>query len=170
MERWKSIADIGYPTYEVSTEGRIRNIRTNRVLRFSQLPNGVLKVGLIPEKGMQPRTITVAPTVAHAFLPAAGDHFNTVININGDRADCRVENLAWRPRWFAIKFNRQLSRDRPLVETRLIDIDTGRVYANSLDLATAHGLLESDVVLSCVNHKPMFPTRHNIRFYDQENR
>lgn len=166
MEKWKDLADIGYPNYEVSTEGRIRNIHTGRVLRFTTMPNGVLKVGLIPEKGEMPRTITVAPTVAHAFLPAAGENFNTVININGDRSDCRVENLAWRPRWFAIRFNRQLRRDRPLVEAKLVDVDTGRVYADSLDVATSHGLLESDVIISCVNHKPMFPTRHNIRFYE----
>lgn len=164
MERWKDLADIGYHAYEVSDQGRIRNKRTGRVLRFTTMPNGVLKVGLIPEKGELPRTITIAPTVAHAFLPIAGENFNTVININGDRSDCRVENLAWRPRWFAIKFNRQLNNPRALVETNLIDIDSGRLYVDSRDLATSHGLLETDVILSCVNHKPMFPTRQRIRF------
>jgi len=87
--------------------------------------------------------------VASAFIKKDVDTFDTPINLNGDRADCRADNLMWRPRWFARRYNRQF-KSAPLfrIDDPVYCVDTEELFPNSFEAACRYGLLESDVVKS----------------------
>lgn len=63
IEEWRSVED--YPNYEVSSLGRVRNVRTGRVLKNGYFKNGYVKITLTNGK---PRTFTMHSLVAHAFI------------------------------------------------------------------------------------------------------
>ena len=70
-----------------------------------------------------------------------------------------VENLAWRPRWFAIKYNQQFRHpyENPIM-FQMVDLKTGEVSENSIECAQRYGLLEQDLVLSILNRTYVWPT------------
>jgi hypothetical protein len=97
--------------------------------------------------------------VAKAFLDPESEPFDTPINLDGDRHNNRVENLVWRPRWFAIKYNRQFRYpyENP-IHARIIDLKTRELSENSFECACRYGLLEQDLVLSILNRTYVWPT------------
>lgn len=89
-EEWKKIA--GYPNYSVSSIGRVRNDKTNKLLRPGRQSNGYLTVALCHD-GKQ-RSHLVHRLVAVAFLP--NERSKPQVNHkNGARDDSRLENLEW---------------------------------------------------------------------------
>jgi NUMOD4 motif len=159
-EKWKRIDE--FPLYDVSTYGRIRSERREEGLALSQNQYGVVQIGLFKD-GIQHHR-GVARLVAHAFLPRTMPAFDTPINLDGDRWNNNVENLVWRPRWFAVKYNHQFQvSPYKSIEQPLEDIRTGLVSENSLDCATTYGLLEEDLVESIENHTYVWPTYQQFR-------
>jgi hypothetical protein len=136
--------------------GRVRNDKTERILELNVNQQGVQFVGLM-KNGVQYHR-GVALLVAHAFVPHAYPQFDTPINLNGDREDCRAENLVWRPRWFAIKYNQQFHERYDFgFPNRVRNEKTGEIYANSWECAIANGLLERDLVMSIFNRTYVWP-------------
>ena len=90
MEIWKTI--IEYPNYEVSSEGRVRNTKTGRVLRPCTNKDGYQRVGLRLNGGQN--RILIHRLVAHSFIPNL-ENKPQVNHINGIKTDNRVENLEW---------------------------------------------------------------------------
>lgn len=154
-EVWKVIED--FPKYSVSTLGNVRRDVSGRNLRFTPNLYGVVCVGLM--KGPVQRNRSVPRIVAQAFIPQPNPAFDTPINLDGDRFNNRIENLMWRPRWFAILYNRQFHDpyDFP-INKPIRDLKTGDIFANSFACAQAFGLLERDVVLSILNRTYTWPT------------
>lgn len=98
--------------------------------------------------------------VAKAFIEKPYPQFDTPINLNGDRTDCRVENLDWRPRWFAIKYNQQFvhAYDRgPMITNKIRNTKTGVISQNSWACAIKYGLLELDLYVSIYNRTYVWP-------------
>lgn len=155
IETWK-IIDL-FPDYEVSDQGRIRNWLTERILAINDNQYGVPQVGLMRDHIQHHRSVTLL--VAKAFLPYVGGPFDTPINLDGDRHNNRLENLLWRPRWFAIRYNQQFRRpyENPILNP-VVDLKTEEVSENSLECAKRYGLLEKDVVLSILNRTFTWPT------------
>lgn len=161
MTSWKQVE--GFPTYSVSTSGDVRNDRTGRLLHCTQNQSGVLHVGLMRAQKQYRRS--VALLVANAFLTDSGlgegraALFDTPINLDGDRTNNNVRNLMWRPRWFAVKYNRQFhKRYRFPIVTPVKDVKSGEISEDSFAAAVRYGLLEEDVVLSIANHTLTWPT------------
>ena len=118
---------------------------------------GVVNVGLMSD-GIQYKR-SVALLVAQTFIPRPFGPFDTPINLNGSRLDNRVENLMWRPRWYAVKYNRQFEeRFRHHIPYPIKDLKTGELTENSLACAMRYGLLEKDIVLAILNHTYVWPT------------
>jgi hypothetical protein len=109
MEVWRQIYE--FPGYSVSNMGRVRNDETGRIMALSRNQYGIVNVGLVLGRKQYKRS--VALLVADAFLPTwESEVFTSPIHLNGDRSDCRAENLMWRPRWFAAKYHRQFKTGR----------------------------------------------------------
>jgi hypothetical protein len=156
-EEW--VAVEGFPGYSVNRRGQVRKDSTGRVLHVRLNQFGVPYVGLMRD-GQRHQSVRSLPRlVAKAFIPQTHDAFDIPINLNGDRTDCRVENLMWRPRWYAVYYNNQFADryDNP-INAPIRDADSDDEYPNSLAAACANGLLEREVVLSILNLTPAWPT------------
>lgn len=159
MEKWESLDTLGFPGYKISSEGEVRNARTDNPLRLSPNQYGVVRVGLMSQEEGRQKTLSLPRLVANMFVPGKSAQFNTPINLNGDRNDNSAKNLVWRPRWFAVKFFHQFEESQiPLWETKFFDVETSEEYENSREAACKHGLLEEDVMKAIVNGTPCFPT------------
>ena len=153
-ERWKKIR--GFPDYSVSNTGLIRFDKRKRLLSQYENQYGVVCIGLMKD-GIQ-RHRSVPLLVATAFLPRMRPPFDTPINLDGDRHNNHVENLAWRPRWFATKYNRQFREPYPHPINRPVkNVQTGLIFDNSLEACKYYGILEEDLVLSIMNRTVTWP-------------
>lgn len=159
MEHWKPIDD--FPGYSVSDLGNIRTDKSGRILSLGETQWGLVQVGLMRNGVQYHRSVPLL--VARAFLPLVHDFaagaFDTPINLDGDRRNNRLDNLAWRPRWFAIKYNQQFRQpyDNP-IGVPIVDMKTGAVSQNSTEAAIQYGLLEYDLVYSILNRSYVWPT------------
>lgn len=88
-EQWIKIK--GYENYSVSSEGRVRNDRTGKVLKCIYSGTGYCVVNLWDKT---PKCKTIHRLVAQAFIPNP-DNLPQVNHINEDKSDNRVENLEW---------------------------------------------------------------------------
>lgn len=155
MDEWKRIDE--FPRYSVSIAGQVRNDKTGKMLTPFKTNAGHIAVGLSGIDGQHNRM--VSRLVAEAFLPPpVNDKFDTPIYFDGDLSNCRVSNLTWRPRWFAIKHTRQFRVSEPYPSKPLRCIGTGEEFASVWDAVKKYGLLYNDIVLSILNRTYVFPT------------
>lgn len=162
MEQWRIILD--FPRYEVSTYGRVRNRDTGRIMRMNQNQSGLLYVGLV-EQGVQ-HILSVPRLVAHAFVMREYGPFDTPINLDGDRLNNHVDNLMWRPLWFARRYNRQfVNRYKYPILRPIEDLQTGDVFEDTLHVAITYGLLEEDVVTAIKHKTNVWPTDRYFGVY-----
>lgn len=155
IETWRPVEF--FPGYSVSDHGRIRNDHTGRILMVNENQYGVVQVGMMREGNQKHRSVPLL--VARAFIPDPGGAFDTPINLDGNRFNNHVDNLAWRPRWFAIKYNQQFRHPyENSIMAKLIDLKTLIVSRNSMECAMEYGLLERDLVYSVLNRTYVWPT------------
>lgn len=163
IEQWKIID--WFTDYSVSNFGNVRNDKTGRIMSSSPNQFGVLQVGLMKNGTQYHRSVPLL--VAKAFLPIEPGPFDTPINLDGDRLNNHIDNLAWRPRWFAVKYNRQFRYPSELHISRpIVDLKTGEISSNSLECAKRYGLLEEEVVLAITNRTYVWPTYQEFRVYE----
>lgn len=154
-EEWKLIKD--FPKYSVSNYGRVRRDSTGRILAHTPNQYGVVCVGLMRDHRQYNRS--VPRLVARTFIPRPLGAFDTPINLNGDRYNNYVDNLMWRPRWFAVQYNRQFHDPYPNpIDRSIRDKKTQEIFPNSFSCAIRFGILEKDVVLSILNRTYAWPT------------
>ena len=159
MEEWASLETLGFPGYELSNTGEVRNERTGRPLKVSPNQEGIVRVGLMKRDEGRQVTVSVLRLVARMFVTGSSAQFATPIQLNGDRADCTAKNIVWRPRWFAVEFFRQFEANpEPLMSTKIYDVETSKEYLDTREAAMNNGLLEVDIMKSVVNGSPCFPT------------
>lgn len=160
MEEWIDLQ--GYPGYEISDQGRVRNDR-RWVIATSQVGNGRPFVGLMVNGRQVKRGLALL--VCETFLDVPRADFNTAIHLDGDLSNCRVSNLAWRPRWFAIKHTMQFRQN--LGEAGPVrNIDTGIVYDTIWDVVFTFGVLYNEVIKSIINKTWVFPIYHRFEWVD----
>lgn len=155
MEQWVPL--LGYPGYSISDQGRVRNDKRDRVLTIVRLPSNYVYVGLVKD-GVQVNR-SLSKLVGETFLPKpTKPTFTTPIHFDGDLTNCCVDNLDWRPRWFAIKHTQQFRKDLPDYPKPVREIKTGDVFDNSWAAVFRYGLLYMDLILSIFNKTYVFPT------------
>lgn len=154
-ERWITIEH--FEDYSVSNFGRIRSNLSGRILVTYENQSGLVQVGLMMDGEQKHRSVPLL--VAKAFIPQPSGPFDTPINLDGDRHNNHINNLMWRPRWFAVKYNHQFMYpyENPIV-VPIVDLKTNEVSENSLECAKRYGLLESDIVVSIINRTYVWPT------------
>lgn len=96
MERIEKIN--GFPNYEVSDQGYIKNVKTGKKLKSTPSgKNGTLRVTL--REGDKKIQFSLARLVAESFVGNSDpSRFNLVAHLNGDITDNRSENLFWTNR------------------------------------------------------------------------
>jgi hypothetical protein len=159
-EQWRPIQE--FPRYEISNLGEICNTWTGKVMKFRENGHGVVMVDLTRDDGQYTRS--VRSLVAKEFVEGETEIFDTVISKDGDQKNFRVDNLAWRPRWFANEYARQfdvVSKEKqevgPIIDDNRIRYDTVR------DVAMIHGVLMRDVLDNLNRDLIVFPT--TLYFY-----
>lgn len=85
-ERWKTID--GHPNYEVSSLGKVRNIKTDRLLTPYDDGKGYLRVKV------DGKSLRLHILVASAFL-SNPDNKPVVNHLHGNKYDCRASQLEW---------------------------------------------------------------------------
>lgn len=91
-EVWKSCYSVGYPQYEVSNYGRVRNILKKNILKIT--PNrddGYEEVYLYNKQLHKQKKVRVHRLVLSVFNP----NRLVVHHINLDKTDNRLCNLCW---------------------------------------------------------------------------
>ena len=165
LEEWRPIEE--FPDYIVSTLGRVHNGRTRRPVGISLVTNIIPMPTVALQKDLKQYRRSLARLVAVTFLEQPHEHFNTPINLDGDRLNCRVDNLAWRPRWFAIRYHMERAEQAFAQWTRAIRLDqTWEVFSHISEPAIKYGLLERDIHKSLVEGTAVFPHNYTFRYFD----
>jgi hypothetical protein len=167
MEEWEPIQ--GFPGYSVSSFGRVRRDQTGRILRVKINQYGVPYIGIMNDYDQHQRSLALL--VAKTFLPTPTEAFDTPINLDGDRFNCAVYNLMWRPRWFAVKYNQQFTSKHYNIPSELIGgvvraVDTGEVFGSLMEAARRYGLLERDIALAIYNNTVTWPNYMRFEFVE----
>lgn len=166
MQRWATIH--AFPRYSVSDEGLVRNDDTGRILAIRRNPQGISYVGLMGDE--QQQNLSVAPLVAEAFVPKPAQDrnntFNTPIHLNGHLDHNHAYNLMWRPRWFALRFQKQF-RKGPTVATPVLELKTQERYSCPFIAAMAFGLIEKEIIIASLNRTFVWPTFQEFRFIEE---
>jgi len=152
MEVWAPIE--GFPPYEASDQGRIRNGDSGKLLGLYDNGHGVIQVVL--RRGGKNHARAVHRLVAESFDGVPTDDM-VPMHRNGDRSDNRYENLVWRTRSFAVKWTRQEKQFVPRDHRRVVHARSGTVYANALECAKDLGGLEDLVLLTA---QSLWPTTY----------
>lgn len=152
---WRTIPE--FPEYLVSNTGEVVNGKTGKWMQLSSTQRGAVKVGLVHHGKQYTRSVSVL--VADAFVPGRDAIYDTPIHLDGDKTNNRADNLAWRPRWFALAYTKQfdaISENDRLGPLR--DIATDQRYYDIVEAGTLHGLLFTDIRRAIVMKESVFPT------------
>ena len=132
----------------------------NTELIKTPTPNqqGIPSVLLMHDRVQYRRSLPLL--VAHHFVANRHPpHFDTPINIDGDRFNNYWENLDWRPRWFAAKYHAQFHKPIPYgFNAGVFCAQDGNSFSNILDAAAYYGVLVKEIVISTHTQAPVFPT------------
>ena len=159
-EQWTPIEE--FDNYSVSNFGRVRSNWSERILSTYANQSGLVQVGLMFRGVQKHRSVPLL--VARAFIPQPSGPFDTPINLDGDRYNNHVDNLVWRPRWFAIKYNKQFKEPyENHIPVPIQDFKTGEITENSLECAKRYGVLEQEVVMAVINNTYVWPTYQRLR-------
>ena len=154
MTEWRPVE--GFPGYSVSPLGQVMHDATGRVLQVRINQYGVPYVGLMRDGRQCIRSLP--RLVASSYIPHPNEVFDTPINLDGERLNCAVDNLEWRPRWYAVQYGKQFEERYPNpIDAPVRNTDTGEVFPDSLTAACNYGVLEREVVLSVLNRTPAWP-------------
>jgi len=163
MEETRVIPD--FPEYGVAKTGVVYNLSTEKVRKPSLTREGAAKITLF--RGGKPYTRSLPKIVADVWLWNDFDPqiFDTPIHLDNDLSNNHVDNLAWRPRWFAVKYQRQYwNEEYRYSKTVVEDIKTGEIYKSIMDACQKYGYLYLDVLKSCTKGDEVYPTWRKFRF------
>jgi|DEB0MinimDraft_4_1074332.scaffolds.fasta_scaffold67134_2 hypothetical protein len=140
QEIWKTIEE--FPKYEVSSQGKVRNIKTGRVLKTSLNNKGYKQVNL-------GKSLLVHRLVCLTFLPNKSE---TVNHIDGDKFNNNVSNLEWCTN----EYNQKQAWENGLYDGRkkmCLDLRTGVYYDTASNFSRAKGMNRSTLHKHLVNIK-----------------
>lgn len=171
MEFFQTIWE--FPNYEVSNYGNVRRKGALRNMAVTPTTGGALRVNLAHDRGQHTRS--VAKIVALEFVPKPhtdrpGSEYadcDTPIHKDGNLANNRADNLAWRPRWFAWKYARQFEMPmRPEFKFPVENLLTREAYASIVDAGLHEGMLWEFVYQSALSEgsQKLFPTNSSYAF------
>jgi len=154
---------LGYPGYSASTYGRVRNDKRLHVLTPVALRDARPFVKLYV--GPTQVTRSLSKLVCETFIPP-NEGWDTSIHLDGNLWNCKVENLDWRPRWFAIKHAQQFRRRLPEYKKAVRELDSGWIYENVWEPVLLFGLLYMGLIISIHNETRVFPSMQKYEWVE----
>lgn len=162
MEEWVVLRE--FSDYSVSSYGRLRKNTTGQLMALLVNQKGVVNVGMTKSKVQHKRSLALIVATEFVLPPPEHPNFDTPIHLDGDQRNNRADNLVWRPRWFAIRYQLQFKSPGESTKVPIVDTDTGIVYPNSWEAAKEFGLLHRDLFMSVMNRTFVYPTYQVFRF------
>lgn len=158
MESWTEVRD--FSQYQVSPDGEIMNKDRGKPKGVRLNGQGDLIVDLSRDNKRHTRKVSLL--VAQAYLAdPPNEAFNSVIHLNGDRTDCRAINLAWRPRWFVVEYNRMFKEKPHNVSVEVQE--TGEIFGTLREACVKYGLVEATAFVNAYNGDAIFPQGYHIK-------
>jgi len=155
-EEWREIAE--FPKYRISDQGRIESLKSRRILVPSTNQQGQLKVNLLRDGETYTRSVN--QLVGKTFMePPKRNDFISLIHRDGNRWNCSVENMLWRPRYFAIKYHLQF--DTQAFKTSHIpvrEVKTRQEFSRIQEASMLYGLLFSEILAASHARTYVWPT------------
>lgn len=131
LEVWEAVRD--FPNYICSSEGRVMNVRTQRILSQTVDDKGYARVTL--RKNNKQYNMRVHRIIADAFLD--GDPELDVIHKNLDRSKNEASNLERRSRSEIISSAYERGTKKPNGATRVLIVETGEIFESINECARA---------------------------------
>ena len=122
MEIWKPLRN--FPSYNGSSEGRIMNIKTQRIMKTFTNEKGYVQVCL--RKNNQQYTVKVHKVIAETFLGECQGM--DVRHKDFNRSNNRVDNLEWCTRSETIKSAFERGSKLPSRRISVRVVETGNTY------------------------------------------
>lgn len=157
MEQWKSYNKI--PTYEVSNEGRIRNVNTGHIMKTNYNNRGYEQVTLIANR--KKNQIKIHKAVAETFNPCNDDKLE-VTHKDGDRKNNHADNLIWRTKRDIIKKTYADGRKQTHRMRAIRCIETGEEFESIVECSRVMGIGVNSIS-RCVNRRS-FQTSEGFHF------
>lgn len=157
MEIWKPLRD--YPSYNISSEGRILNIKTQQILKTRVNDKGYEIATL--RKNNKPCTVRVHKLVAETFL---GEQVNMDVrhrdlNLLNNRAD----NLYWSSRSETISDAFERGTKTPTRCRPVTVVETGETFASIRECSRSTGCQPSEI---CRQLEGRVPHVKDLHFTD----
>lgn len=140
MEKWLPVK--GYPKYEASDTGKIRNAKTGRILKQQITDRGYNTITLYED--CKPISKRVHRLVADAFYN--GD--NELLDVNhkdGNKRNNNIDNLEFCTRKTNINHAFQTGLKTPSRQMSIRVVETGKVYNSINECARDIGSGSSDI-------------------------
>ena len=142
-EKWRPCVDVA--NYEVSSEGRIRNSKTGKILKTQVNEQGYETVSV------NRKTKRVHKLVADTFIE--GDHDGLdVSHVDRNRLNNRVNNLEYRKRSDIIKQTYEEGREQLHRMKAVRCVETGEEYRSIKECSEAIGISRNSIS-RCVNNR-----------------
>lgn len=144
MEIWKPLKN--FPSYNGSSEGRIMNIKTQRIMKTHTNEKGYVQVCL--RKNNQQYTVRVHKIIAETFL---GEHPGMDVRHKDlDNSNNRVDNLEWCTRSETIQSAFDRGSKIPSRQVPVLVIETGEIY-NSIRACARDLSCQQTDICKCLN-------------------
>lgn len=139
MEIWKPLRN--FPSYNGSSEGRIMNIRTQRILKTFINDKGREQVCL--RKNNRQYTVSVHKVIADTFL---GENPGMDVRHKDlNRSNNRVSNLEWCTRQETISSSFERGNRLPNHRTEIRVVETGEIYESVAACSRDTGCSSSEI-------------------------
>lgn len=160
-ERWRNVEN--HPNYRISSEGRVKNKVTGKVLKGKIDTYGYPQVVLCENGVKQPALIH--RLVAKAFVDGYDDDLQ-VNHIDGDKRNNNVENLEWVTRSENVchAYSHGLMRrsDKAGCRPKSVRvIETGEVFVSESECARVLGV-KREGINACLNGRQL--SHHGLHY------
>ncbi|WKW86872.1 HNH endonuclease [Gordonia phage Conley] len=157
MDFWHEVE--GFPNYVINPDGELKSVASGQ-LKNSRINNYGDRIVDLYRDGRQ-HTRKVALLVAQAYLePPPTEAYNSVIQHDGDRGNCAVGNLSWRPRWFVVLYN-QMFKERAK-DVSVIHHPSEEIFGTLREACIKFGLVEKNAYVNILNGDPIFPLKGTL--------
>lgn len=130
MEEWKPCQD--FPSYDISTEGRVRNRKTGKILKTNISKNGYERVTL-SENGIT-KTINVHKLVADTYISGFEKGMG-VLHKDNDILNSNPDNLEWGTKSEIARKSFENGRTQKHRMKPILCVETGEQYKSIKDCA-----------------------------------